>query len=684
MSLHGKVMFFNGIEWGPYGNWDLPFDEEFLHRVVSVPPQESKKKSICGKNFIIKNDFEDGKNNKWTGITTEAVVVSDGYLSDRCLYSEKSGDTRPNGFCFAPIPVGDGGEHIPLGKWCELRFKTHAEKSFGLGVLGIIATSNGNVYSFELSEAKRAPFGDGKWISVSMGFKLSMLEGNFASLDVKRYDWCYLLPDHVIGWDAEEKAESFTFVVYAKNADFWLDDVELFFEEPDESIEVSLTATPSLAAVGEEISAEYTVKNLCETPVKAFPYSFSYNPLLLKPLTLVSGDFELPPMGEKSVKAVFEVLEGGAAVITADGAPGVQSVSTRLSCTGRGFYFGDCHSHSTESDGKASPYENLKQYYALGMSFNVSADHNVEPCDTAVWDQAMQRLGCEIPNKNRFLQIKATENSAGFNHAVQYFSENRYDTPHTHEGWEEVIARQKADGGLTYIAHPFLKTNIQFWPILEGPHVILPQYKEADGFEIINSQTLDCTSETIAKSLEWWDRYNISGYRRYFGIGNSDGHRTYELGGSYNGLLLDELTEENIKMALRNGTLFFTTGPQLRFSLGGADMGSTVKTPCDGKLRLDITAYTPNKTPLEKIVVYSYSIGGDVDTLYQKGRKNALVLYERKYGEGDESFFEFSGEFGVEAGNFVRVEVYAERDTKMVMGNYQMAMSNPIWIVDGD
>lgn len=673
--MEQTAMYFSGLSWEPYATSWLKFPYHYVADAVSAPCLSIGDNFVYGTNHVAFENFEEGSTSVWKG----GRVVAGGYLSDYALYSTKSDATDYNCVCSAPIPIGKG---IPLDTWCNVCFqvRTAANVTAGLGVLAVITSSTGKTYTFELSVADRSPLSGDNWREMSMGFQLSLTEDLQLSLTEQRYDWCYLLPNHCIPLETEETLVSATFIFYADAAELWFDDIDITFEKPNPTVRTAIHATPSLAAVGEEFTVTYELENSSDFTMENVPYAFRYNPLIVTPLAEVEGIVTLKPNAARRIEARFRVLEGGAAIIQAGGTDGMACVHTRVSCTGRGVYYGDSHSHSNESDGKTTPYENLKQYYRLGMSFNISADHNVEPRYTQPWDDALAQLRSEIINPERFLQIKATENSVNPNHAVQYFSENRYDTPTTHEGWQEVIRKQKEDGGLTYIAHPFLKTDIQFWPILEGPSVILPQYKEADGFEIINSQTLDYTAETIPKALEWWDRYNITGYKKYFGIGNSDGHRLYELAGSYNGLLLEELTEDNIKAAFANGNLFFTTGPQLRYTLGGVDMGGNMTVSNGTTVPLHVTAYTPNGTPLEKVVVYHYTIGENVDVLYQDGQRRGIVLYQREYGKEDISLFNYNGEITVNAGEFVRVEVYAARDPQAVMCNYQMAMSNPIWV----
>ncbi len=691
------ALFLNGAQWVPHSSTGFSIPDGYLAIATSPGSKVTvmNNEVVYGRNYISYNTYEDGKTGIWTNGNMPCThsIIEDGYASAHALHSALSSPSAQNRLSSADIPFGEEFGQLPLGVWCDWNFKirTNDQTEAGIGAMATVKTSKGKSFNFTLSVVNRAPLNGASWLDVYIGFKLEVTD-NVVSVDIKRYDWSYLLgDDSIYTLEEGETLESVSMFVYVNEAELWFDDVKLSYVKQNANVETSLSATPEKVAVGEEFTVNYTVKNLGETAITDFPYSFKYNSLMLENLSATEGTVSVGAGESQTVSARFKVLEGGAAIITAESSAGAADASVRVSCTGRGYYFGDSHSHSTKSDGYGTPYENLKQLYDLGMSFNISADHNAEIGDPELlteWDNALLQLREDYIGDHDFIQITANENSQYADHALQYFTNVRFDSATTNAGWQEIIAKQKALGGLTFVAHPFLKTNKQFWPNLNlpetGSSVILPEYREMDGIEIINSQTLDQTSETIPKALEWWDRYNITGWNRYIGIGNSDGHRLYELAGSYNCLLLDELTEENIMDAYANGNLYMTMGPQLRYTLGGADMGDNAYIAgTSGDLELKVTAYTPNGTPLEKVVVYRYAMGSDIDALYEEGQKNAIVLYERQ-AETELSRFDYNGTIRVNAGEFVRVEVYAANDPEMVMGNYQMAFSNPIWVVSDD
>lgn len=686
---NGKTWNFNNS--GSYNSITLPDGYLGIATAPNAKVTVHASQGVAyGTNYLSKQTYEDGDKGFWTNTYGVGVhsIVEGGYKSEHALHSAMNGKTGLNRLISSPIAIGNGFGQVPVDTWCTWSFKvrTTAGTEAGLLAHADVKTSENQSIGFDLSPLSRTPLNGDKWVEMSMRFKITVNADNQAVIEIRRYDWSYLLSTTPRQLTDGETFTTLTLVAQSSDIDLWFDDVFLYYEKENDMIQPSLSATPSKVAVGEEFTVNYTLNNNSNYAIKDVPYTLEYNPLMVKPITSVSGKMDLAANASQTVSVTFKVLEGGAAVITAGGAAGIQEAAVRVSCTGRGYYFGDSHSHSTESDGKNTPYENLKQFYKLGMSYNISADHNANVGDAALlerWDDALAQVRSEISNPDRFLNIVANENSKDWNHLLQYFGTKQYYTPYTIAGMQEVIAGNKADGGLNFIAHPFLETTGQFWPILKGPSVIIPELREVNGIEIINSQTLDQTYETVPKALEWWDRYNITGWNRYVGIGNSDGHKVHELVGSYNALLLDELTEENIKNAYINGNLYFTTGPQLRYTLDGADMGgNAVVSGKNEKVSLHVTAYTPNGNPIEKVVVYRYSIGSDIDALYQEGQDNAIVLYERAQDKEDLSLFTYDGELEVSPDQFVRVEVYAAQDQKMVIGNYQMAMSNPIWVVD--
>lgn len=366
----------------------------------------------------------------------------------------------------------------------------------------------------------------------------------------------------------------------------------------------------------------------------------------------------------------FRAREGGCALFRvdltlADGR--IVSAFARTTVQKAGYYYGDGHTHTILSDGEDTLLENFLSAYRRGSSFIFTADHNYDVTKTEPIKEALSSVYASTGSSaNDFLAITANEITGTKGHSLQYFSSRSFSPTTTAAGYQTLIRDIKADGGLYFLAHPFITSRFYF-PDLDSPSVVRDEYKDVDGFEIVNG-VYGYTSYN-QQAMELWDRYNITGYKHYYAIGNTDAHNAGWVALTKNHLYLSSLSETNIRQAYENGNFYVSDGADLRFTLGGKSMGEELAVAAsDTDASLDLKAYNRNGYAVEKVVVYKYTMGDDIDAAYAKGQSEALVLTP----SASTDFYEYTGSLRISPGDFVRVAVFSESG---------QAYSNPIWVV---
>lgn len=177
-----------------------------------------------------------------------------------------------------------------------------------------------------------------------------------------------------------------------------------------------------------------------------------------------------------------------------------------------------------------------------------------------------------------------------------------------------------------------------------------------------------------AAPLHSWDEL-LMGYvdgdleHPTFGVADSDAHNTANLGaeGDYsdvgearNGVLVRELTRRSLFDAIRAGRCFATTGPELRFTVDGAQMGQTVRVARRGRqrVRLELSADAQPGAVVAQVTVL-------------------------KNGETWKQFAPLSPTFDLDARDTVDEDGYYRVEVISVdpqTGEYQFAYSNPVFV----
>ena len=202
-------------------------------------------------------------------------------------------------------------------------------------------------------------------------------------------------------------------------------------------------------------------------------------------------------------------------------------------------------------------------------------------------------------------------------------------------------------------------------------------YKGFTGIEVYNADAYanGASTEPTQKAFEWWDRYNLKGEKRYYGISNTDGHNKNIVTRAGKALLLEEVTPAAVLDALKNGHFYGTNGIELRFDIDGTGMGDALPLPADGKATLTLRV-ADQAAPLTKVILYTYTMTGNIEEAYQ-ARKVEILFDSEK--DGETHIFELTREIEVQNGQFYRVEVYS---ASSLYGDPTrgFAFSNPIWV----
>lgn len=379
-------------------------------------------------------------------------------------------------------------------------------------------------------------------------------------------------------------------------------------------------------------------------------------------------------IGDQQKELAFRATQGGVALFTVqlsakDGRI-LDTKTARVTVAGRGWYFGDAHTHSVLSDGMDTLYANFETAYRRGSAYIFATDHNYNVAKKSPIQQAMQEVhSANGVGVTDFLAITANEITGTAGHSLQYFCSRSYQPPTTAKGYESLVQKIRDVGGLYFLAHPYLLEKFYF-PELENPAVINEKYQDITGIEIVNGPYKDVFYNREA--IQCWDRFNITGYKHYVAIGNTDAHNSSWVAQVRNYLLLDSVNEENIYQAMKNGHLYVSDGAQLRYTLGGAQIGETLLVAEQNtQVTLKIAALQEGGSPVDRIEIYQFTIGEDNDELYRQGIKNKLVIRPQE----NTSFYQHTQQLAVSPGQFVRVAVYTGAG---------QAYSNPIWIEQGE
>lgn len=350
---------------------------------------------------------------------------------------------------------------------------------------------------------------------------------------------------------------------------------------------------------------------------------------------------------------------------------------------GPGFYGGDNHSHSQYSDGVNTIEENAQDAYRNKYSAWLWAvEHNND-------EQLPETRRVTASYGGKFLSLSATEITTGYQyrpttpsgerrgHALVYGYKGVPQLVITRRGeghdWQDSIDEVTRAGGLYYLAHPFDETY---------PFDDVYEWSGYTGIEVWNG-SVHASHENSRRAFTLWDQKNMLGERRYLGIAGTDGHTCEKIGGLGLRGYLKALTADQAHQLLRTGFSYGTNGPDLRFSVEGGMMGSTVSLPQAGEVTVEYEAHTRYGT-LTQVRILGCLVTGKMED-YDAER---AVLYERILS-GDRGC---CGSLSIPVSQpmFFRMEV---KSTEAMPGSITgagpeagrgFAFSNPVWVTVGE
>ena len=446
-----------------------------------------------------------------------------------------------------------------------------------------------------------------------------------------------------------------------------------------------LTNQSEDASAGEEIVLSLQLCNVGEADLFDYRYRVNVGGTDITLYSQAEMAFHLPAGQSSSFDLYLCAQAGGQYPVTVTllnnlGEEIGIALQTTLVISGEGYYIADSHTHSVGSDGKYTIADNAYSAYHNGSLLFYATDHNANPGVMQDLEQAQRVM--ESAGYDDMIILKGNEVTSmvkGAGHLLHYGTSTYYPAPSdtnnetNYQLFLDIMDAILAEGGYCYIAHPYLSTW-PFYGISETPKNI-DVFTNFTGVEIFNAGQNDTGFAESMKAIEYWDRMNIKGDHKYFAIGNSDGHTISSLNTSQSVFILPELSEHAYNNALGNGTFYATCGPDLRFTINGANMGESIIVGKDGSTSgtVHVTAYD-ELSPLTEVRLIHYTMSEDNDAAY-RARKITELFSDAK-GTTRTHRFDKELELELKPGEFYRLEVTSLKHN----GANRMACSNPIWV----
>ena len=220
---------------------------------------------------------------------------------------------------------------------------------------------------------------------------------------------------------------------------------------------------------------------------------------------------------------------------------------------------GDCHSHSTYSDGIGTVPEIAAWIEKAGLDFFFLTDHQT----------VRQKVECVNYRNMWWGQEPGTQ----YHHLGILGLDRKYNVKHDLvKDYNAVIAR----GGFPFIPHPtgWFPTRRYTQQQIDALNLL------GDNFtmELINgaNNIFDCCDITDEWAVALWDQHLCQG-KTVRGMGNTDAHLPQAIGDVWNGVFVDRLTKKNVLAAFWAGHFFASDAPLVNVTCGRSIMGDTVK-----------------------------------------------------------------------------------------------------------
>ncbi len=296
---------------------------------------------------------------------------------------------------------------------------------------------------------------------------------------------------------------------------------------------------------------------------------------------------------------------------------------------------GDCHSHSTYSDGIGTVPEIAAWIERAGLDFFFLTDHQT----------VRQKVEC-VRYKNMWW---GQEPGTQHHHLGILGLDRKYNVKHDLvKDYNAVIAR----GGFPFIPHPtgWFPTRRYTREQIDALELLGDDFT----MELINgaNNIFDCYDTTDDGALALWDQH-LSRGKIVRGMGNTDAHLPQAIGDVWNGVTVPSLTKKNVLAAFWAGHFFASDAPLIEVKCGEAIMGDVVKKRKGSPVELRYEC--ADSLGLQRVRVIA---GGKVvQDLWPKHAQVVKGTYKMKFRGGK---------------SYIRVECFARDNRK--------AFANPIYI----
>lgn len=316
-----------------------------------------------------------------------------------------------------------------------------------------------------------------------------------------------------------------------------------------------------------------------------------------------------------------------------------------------GWYRGELHAHSTESDGKYAVETVVEAAIDTQLDFFALTDHFT----VSQWRKLQ-------PYTKHLALLHSCEITSHHGHANVHGMKDWVDVYVDRDDWtmNDAADQIHEQDGLFCVNHPF--SGRLGWRAYDF------DWHRADLMEVYHN--LEAINNTYQVGL--WDRLLSAGYR-IVGVAGIDSHDPFEgrhkLGQLYTYVYCDELSQAGVIHGLKRGQVYLSKGPQLRFFVSSADatasMWETLTT--SGAINIQAEIMTT-----ETLRLFVFKNGLFFDSVIVEG---AADLWQTI------TFTDY-----VESDVYYRVELHALQQhpdhTFMQWRDHTTfrAMSNPVWV----
>lgn len=334
-----------------------------------------------------------------------------------------------------------------------------------------------------------------------------------------------------------------------------------------------------------------------------------------------------------------------------------RAVHDRVVKSDQGWYKGELHCHSIESDGHYAVAMVLEEANRLGLDYLAMTDHFT----VSQWRKM------DSAPKYPMALLHSCEITSHQGHANLHGLKEWVDVYVDRAGWSmnQAADATHAQNGLFCVNHAY--SGDLRW------HDFSFDWHKADLIEIYHHLE-GCNNGPM---LSWWDHLLNEGYR-IVGVGGTDSHDpykgTHKLGQCYTWIYADELSEQGLISALKRGQVYVSKGPQLKFTASddmhdSINMWETAQVG-GGPVRFSVEAMADE--PARLFII-----------------KNGLIFDQVALENQPGTWAEYSFEDTPGERSFYRVELHTDTSS---IGNPKypgifwrdyasvLALSNPIWV----